>query len=342
MTTPLPNLETQSIALVTSVPMTVLTLNTDESAALENWRQTLINNKYSRVKILGLGKKWQGFSWKTKMYIGYLKKLLKQYGDSHIVMTCDSTDVLFLQPQDMLLAKFKVLGQTVVVSADDTQLVGQFANQTTNDLARQIIEKRLGRTTPYMWINSGLCIGYVGYMIEFYEKIKDYADDQEGVQMEWLSDPKLCWVDYEQHLFATLSGMRHIGKMRKSQMVTDLKFDSKSGFHRHLVTKTYPSAVHFPGKITTTYNEFIQDWQVATQELNPVAWQGQLQCIAGRNLGGIWAWQFYAKTYLKAHKRELKLGTIVLASILIAFILWKIMRAKFNRNIGTCFPSDIV
>jgi len=329
--------------------MTVVTVNTDESIALDNWKLSLTNNGYSEYAILGLGQKWRGFKWRSKMYLKYLRKLKQQYGGNHIVMTCDSTDVLFLQPMNDLVHKFKVLEQTVVVSADDTQLVGQFANGLTRELAAQIIEKRLGersssssktnkqgiRTCPrYMWVNAGLCIGYVDYVIALYERLKSYEDDQEGLQIEWLADPDLCFIDYHQHLFANLSGMRHIVTMNRDDLVNDLVFDHEHNRYKHRVTKTWPSVVHFPGKITTTYNNFVKRWHRDTRDLDSAefCWQEDLRIVSNRGLGGFWSISFYAKTLVKAHRREIKVGISVMAAVVISFVIWKILKHRRNTT----------
>jgi hypothetical protein len=313
-------------------PLVVLTLNTNQSMALDNWKLSLTQQGYGHVKILGLGKKWKGFVWKTEMYIKFLHRLHAQYGDDLIVMTCDSTDVMFLRSQGALLHTFRTMHQNIVVSADHTQLVGAFGNRTVRDITKKIIEKRLsaadatGSLTPYIWINSGLCMGYVKHMIALYEKIRLYEDDQEGVQMEWLADPTLCWVDNHQHLFATVSGMKHIGKLNSCKD-SNLVLDPSSHTHIHTITRTHPCVIHFPGKITSTYNQFIQEWQQYMRDthLTPT-WHEGLQTVPSRHLGGLWAWKFYASTFLKAHKRETNIGATVMVTVIVAMLLWHALR----------------
>jgi hypothetical protein len=309
--------------------LTVLSVNTDDCIALQNWKLSLHSNGFQHVTILGMGQAWKGFDWRSKMYLRHLQHLRQKWGPNHIVLTADSTDVIFVQNQDVLLHRFKQFNKRVVISADATQFVGQFANATSRQMARNIIMKRLDAsanakvsTSPYIWINAGLCMGYVDDMMRLYGRITNYKDDQEGVQMEWLSDPTLCYLDTHQQLFGTVCGLEYLGQAPKSGMLKQISL-TMSNQWKQTITGTCPCIMHFPGKITSPYNAFIMDWQTALLSQHATAWQHKLECIPSRNLGGFAFLKGAASTCIRAHRKEISTtGTV----LLIAFVLMSMVR----------------
>jgi len=305
--------------------LTVLTVATNACVALDNWKLSLAANGYGNVKIVGLSQKWRGFDWRSRMYLKHLKLLAQKYGDRHIVMTSDSTDVIFMQSQSMLLDKFKSFKQDVVISGESSQNVGQFYNATSRDMAQKVVEKRFNPGTVHIWINAGLCIGYVSSMIRLYERIQQYDDDQEGIQMEWMSDPTLCHVDSGQILFTAVNGIHYLGKKETSGMLKEIEFAGNDW--RQVITNAYPCVMHFPGKVTSTYNVYVNDWQMHLKKSSD-AWQHKLQEIPSRNMGGLWQWKFTAKTILKAYSREVKSYVVFVVAMIVLLVLHKVLRKR--------------
>jgi hypothetical protein len=307
--------------------MTVVTVCTEKSAALSNWELALQHHGYTHVKVLGMGKVRQGCQWRVKMYLRCLKRLLTQYGENHIVLMCNATDVLSIQSQDTLLKQFVSLQQTVVVSSDDCdQRSGQFFNKMSLPLVNQVITKRLGSDVRYKWIHGGISMGYLPFMIELYQRVQSYQNEQEGLQMEWLVDPDVCWVDHQQLLFGT---MIERPMVKLAATTADMEYDDEVGKWKQVHTHTYPCFVHLQSESKPRwYNAFLRQWQQAEADMTngQTTWHRNLQHVSSHDL----QYKEHLDTSLcqsdavECHsRRRIAIGSVMVLSVLIGWILWK-------------------
>lgn len=151
--------------------------------------------------VLGLGKKWTGFTMRFKLWSDYLNKL----DENEIVMINDAYDVIILQNSNHILQKFKNFNKKIVFSIQS----GLF----TNLLFAQSI-----KCTENI-ICMGNMIGYVKYLKQFIKLLfkypniwEKYNNDDQMVINKYVCNKeqsffnKYISIDKNQELFFVTTG----------------------------------------------------------------------------------------------------------------------------------------
>jgi len=142
--------------------------------------------------VLGFGEKWQGFTWKFKLMIDYIKNL----DPNEIICFIDAYDVIFLQPSYIIEERFKeiTLNNNGIVISEDINV--------------NLISSILWTKCKNTYINSGTYMGYVNKILPLLENIcKIYncdnknSDDQLFIQNYCNNNPKLFNIDTNKFIF---------------------------------------------------------------------------------------------------------------------------------------------
>lgn len=189
--------------------------------------------------VLGLGKKWEGFTMRFKLWLDYLNTL----NNNEIVMINDAYDVIILQDSKIIKNKFLKFNTKIVFSGE-------------NEIMSKIFTKRcIGDYS----INMGNLIGYVSYIKKFinlfykYENIwKKYNNDDMLIinhicNFENNFFTTYCAIDKKEEIFFLSNGTPPFWNMKNLVMennkLKNLKYDN------------YPSVLHL---INTNGNEYLE------------------------------------------------------------------------------------
>ena len=124
--------------------------------------------------VLGFGEKWGGFTWK------FLKtrEQLNKFNDNDIVIFVDGYDTIILSDKNYIIDKFLSLKTNILVSIEGKDLERNFILQYMHH------KKFVGKCKNNN-LNSGLYMGYVGYLKQFLDILcsnkrckSSTADDQ--------------------------------------------------------------------------------------------------------------------------------------------------------------------
>jgi hypothetical protein len=237
----------------------VLTVCTDAShTGLINYRMSLEKLGYD-YRVLALGERWGGWRWRTARYI----EALERVGERIVVLT-DCTDVLFVEPPDELMRRFRQLRVPVAMGAERTVSTGKFrydlsARRRTHDSYRL-----RSPDAAYRFPNAGLIVGYTTPLLRLLHANAEAEDDQAGYVELYDERPGLFLLDEETRLFGNLA--QHVplfdpdeevherGRWREEWIV-----DPKSRRRRLRVvsveTGNAPCVLHFSGSNWEAYNE---------------------------------------------------------------------------------------
>ena len=127
-----------------------------------------IKDKGTELVKLGFGKKYYGHIMKDKEMIEYLKTLEEE----QIVVFVDGFDTLCLGETSEIIEKFKKMNKKLVIS---TENIGYLSF-----IHSAVFNKVRGK-----FINTGLYIGYAGFMKDFLSKMYNYEHDKKSNQKTW-------------------------------------------------------------------------------------------------------------------------------------------------------------
>ena len=130
--------------------------------------EKMVEDRGTKLHKLGFGKKYQGHFMKDLEMIEFLKPLPKD----DIVVFLDGFDTLMLSDTKEVIEKFKQTGKKMILSVENVK--SSFLMHSYN--FQKVREK---------FINTGLYIGYCGYVLEFLQEIysKDY--NKKSNQATW-------------------------------------------------------------------------------------------------------------------------------------------------------------
>jgi hypothetical protein len=137
-------------------------------------------------KVLGFGKKWNGFHDKVKAVIEFCESV----EPDDIVCFVDGFDSMILGTDQEILAAYKALGQELVFSKEKTILDSKADMYVFKKNFGECIKNRL---------NSGLYIGRAQSISDFWRDMKPGQDDQR------YACAKGPYVDLENKLFYNFS-----------------------------------------------------------------------------------------------------------------------------------------
>lgn len=148
--------------------------------------------------VLGYNEKWQGYAWKFKLMLDYLKKL----DSNDLVCFIDAYDVLLLRPLDEIeeyYNKIVSLTNKKIIIAEDIS-ISNFVRFST-----YLIFDKCKNTL----INSGTYIGKRDDIIIVLENImnnfKSSDNDQVIITKYIVDNPEMFYIDCEKLLFLTIN-----------------------------------------------------------------------------------------------------------------------------------------
>ncbi len=152
------------------------------------------------LKILGEGKKWEGFFQRTLDYYDYLKTL----DSNELCIFIDGYDTIPLEDEEKILEKYNSFNKPIVWGVD---------------LSRNLLGKIFFGSTDIL-INGGSYMGKCSAMIEIFEKLIDTygtdekQDDQQIINEFYLKNKdyfnNLIGLDMNSIIFANADYIRYI------------------------------------------------------------------------------------------------------------------------------------
>lgn len=130
--------------------------------------EKMVQDKGTNLHKLGFGKKYQGHFMKDLEMIEFLKPLPKD----DIVVFLDGFDTLMLSDSREVIEKFKKTGKKMILSVENVR--SSFLMHSYN--FQKVREK---------FINTGLYIGYCGYVLEFLQEIYSNEYNKKSNQATW-------------------------------------------------------------------------------------------------------------------------------------------------------------
>ena len=270
----------------------LITLNTDNDNGLYNWEYSASILGYD-YKILGLGEKWGGWSWRTKKYLEYVQSL----PEKNIVTITDGNDLFFTRSPKDLVSAYESYNSEVVFGGEPTCCTGKYQYhpfKINRGIAINAMFKRCNQyndSTRWMFPNAGCITGKVSRMIELLEDIQEEPDDQAGYLEKLIEDFDCFEIDYQAKIVGNVNAIGYYhcvdhpqsdlcstikDKLRNEHQYWDLELtDShckisnkmipdityEDGYHsiyryRNNITNNVPCVLHFPGKNYELYNVF--------------------------------------------------------------------------------------
>lgn len=152
----------------------------------------------AQLTVLGMGEKWQGFTWRFHLMVQYLKEL----NADEIVCFIDGYDVVLLKSLEELERRY------VKIHEKTHCKIAVAYEQITNTFHKVATNYTFG-TCQQQNVNAGTYIGYAGDLLDVLQSI--YAanpsfnsDDQELLIKYCKQNPNNFYIDSECKLFYTL------------------------------------------------------------------------------------------------------------------------------------------
>jgi len=168
----------------------LLTIATHRNNWLDDWEKTVKNWKYN-YKILGLGKKWEGFETKINLIIDYTSKC----NPDKLICIVDSYDLIVAGPQSELINKFHKHNKKIIVGTED--VCGPNCFRTDIPVT---YKKRPN-------INGGFIMGHAKNINNLYKNVLKLCsyDDQVGIAKYAKMHSNDFHLDSEQSLVLNLN-----------------------------------------------------------------------------------------------------------------------------------------
>lgn len=174
----------------------IVTVATDPKYYLPYLQETIYRNNNELV-ILGYGEKWQGFSWKYKLMVDYLKTL----NEKDIVCFVDGYDVICTRDLKQLPSVFDKMRKQYKCKI----IVGY--ERHNNPIFKYVASIYFGQCKN-MPLNSGTYIGYSKDLLkivnEMYILNDPLKDDQVLMNDYCMKNPDDIYIDRHSELFLTI------------------------------------------------------------------------------------------------------------------------------------------
>lgn len=230
----------------------VMSVCTDQSPLLENWKMSLEKFGYSYA-VLGLGEKWGGWKWRTQKYIEAVSRLQTEC----LVVLTDATDVFFVAPPDQLLKSFLSYDSDVVVGAEHQCCTSWVRwNFNVKEAVLQFARKK-NPHTRYIVPNGGFIMGYRTPLINALCGNLDQEDDQHGYLVNWLEHPDEPFkLDIFARCVANIVYDIALFDTEDDERVELDYYKVRNGSVYSTEREGGPCVMHFPGGNAEGYNYF--------------------------------------------------------------------------------------
>lgn len=235
--------------------ITVLAVCTDKGPLLDNWKKSLEINGYD-YEVLGLGKKWGGWSWRTKQYI---ERLANEKEERLFVLT-DANDLFFIAPPNELIFNFKTYRSDVVNGAEHSPMTGPLKYDF--QLKEQVVDfvKTRNHWTRYLVPNGGFIMGFRTPLLNILCANLHEEDDQHGYLINWLGHPDDMKLDIYARLVSNIvydvPFLLENDDERIEMDYFELIKTNRGIRVRSIETNGMPCVMHFPGANYEAYNYF--------------------------------------------------------------------------------------
>jgi hypothetical protein len=194
-----------------------------------------------KLIVLGLGKKWEGFTMRYKLYLDYLNTL----NNNEIVMINDAYDVVILQDSKIIKTKFLKFNTKILFSGENNYISKIFNKRCIDDYS----------------INNGNIIGYVFYikklinLIYKYEKIWEKFNNDDMIIINHICNleskffTNYCRIDKKEEIFFLSNGSLPFWRMK------NLVMENKK--LKNLTYNNYPCVLHLINTDGRKYLEYI-------------------------------------------------------------------------------------
>lgn len=247
----------------------VLSLSTNDNLTVQNFEKTAQYFGYDYY-LLGRGKKFQGWPWRTQLYIDAIKKLGVDPND--IFILCDSNDVFFVAPAEEMKDKFLAMEKRCFIGAEAACCNGKYGDRKVRHVALEGCRKRYPKAR-YRFPNGGFLIGFRDDLLKLLMANRKEWDDQGGYLQKFIDNSPLFDLDVDQKLIGNLPTINegyHVPEINEfgRPEITYWKYDQKEKRFQSVLTGEYPCAFHFPGKSYSPYN-IISKKLFQTEKGNP-------------------------------------------------------------------------
>ena len=250
-----------------------------DNGSVRNFKRSLTKFGWD-YEIVGEKEKFEGWSWRTKLYIKTLQNLMNDPNKPDIVFLVDANDLLFIQSPSAFLKKWEILSQShkVYVSGENACCPGEFENPfKRNPFLKSYLDKDHVKNIKGINIfpNAGCIFGELKSTIDLLIKNQDAEDDQIGLTKIFHDDPNAFGIDSEQTVAASLGSGQNlpllIRKVLQSRYFNEP--DSDTFYNYSFVkndnevflqwdrNKDQPILIHFPGKNFKDYNKIGKNFQ---------------------------------------------------------------------------------
>ena len=169
----------------------IVTVATEEKYYLP-YLKILCKKFNNELKILGLGTKWQGLSYKFHLILKYLKTI----DPNDIVCFIDGYDVICIRDTNELINEFKKLinNKLILISVD------------TNSLIHELLAPLYFTKVDDNYINSGCYMGYAKNLLIVFEElnksINDFNVNDQKLLIEYCKkNPNSYVLDKDNNIF---------------------------------------------------------------------------------------------------------------------------------------------
>lgn len=168
----------------------IITVATHKEGKFED----LVNNKYKKITVLGMGHKWRGLKMKFELIYNYIKNM----SDYKIVIFLDGFDSLILNSPNKAIEIFKRKNYKLVFSKNIPNHFGGFEKIVYTDCNSQGI------------VNVGMYMGYVKYLkkVLILALTKKCKEDQR-ILNKICKDFSFISVDQNEEIFKNLDSRKY-------------------------------------------------------------------------------------------------------------------------------------
>lgn len=187
--------------------LTVVGVLTRSTPPAKDWENSLKKFKYN-YKIIGMGKKWEGWLTKTKFFLNYLKS--QPDDENHIYWLTDVDDVFFQMPPLAALQTYRLLLEREglewgsVVESAHSRCTGRYVDEFKGF---NKLPKKDFFFGDRVTINSGSVIGSRNKLIELESKSLGLDTDDQIAHLKLLSSEEMkgkYYIDKYNELTATI------------------------------------------------------------------------------------------------------------------------------------------
>ena len=236
----------------------VLTLSTETCVGAENCIKSLHRLGYEYY-VLGRGKPFRGWKWRTQMYIKAIEGISGSPTDLFVAI--DSNDLYLVGGPDELWTKFMTAtgGKKVLVGAEGACCNGSFSERILRGPVYDKLASNGNGSKPYHYSfpNGGCVMGLRPQLVDFLRSNQDAEDDQGGYLQKLLDDPDAFHLDREQSVVGNIPNMSDFYRTPGDSNDAERSYWLVEG-GRPVNRLTYgqPCILHFPGKNWADYNHF--------------------------------------------------------------------------------------